>query len=58
VLNSRQLFFEAFTSNDETRRTTRVLLQLGQRIGLMPLRYLPNENISSKLKSHFRQRNS
>lgn len=37
------------------RRTIRVLLQLGQRIGLTLLRYLPKENISSKLRSHFRQ---
>jgi len=50
-----QLFFEVFTSKEEMRRNTRVLLQLGQRIGLMFFRYLPNENISSKLKSHFRQ---
>lgn len=37
------------------RRTTRVLLQLGQRIGLMFFRYLPKENISAKFRSHFWQ---
>jgi hypothetical protein len=48
-----QLFFEVFTSKKETRRTTRVLLQLGHLMGLIFLWYLPKENMSSKFRSHF-----
>lgn len=50
-----QLFLAVFTSKMAIRRTTLVLLQFGQRIGFIFFWYWPKENISSKLRSHFRQ---